>query len=162
MHTKRGHQLRRHMGTKVHPWPTHQVIHPWTVSTHRGHGTPFPNALKGSTQANRSTTATQVASPSSLPTHSSTLCSGPSSHQASETAPAAKSSRHNSILMAAQDQTLVTIPSLKCTLEGFLQPWWPSLLGLLRRLPFRVQPSALFSHSTTPPHLGGLITSQLQ
>lgn len=28
MHTKHRHQLRRHMGTKVHPWPTHQVIHP--------------------------------------------------------------------------------------------------------------------------------------
>lgn len=149
------------MGTKVHPWPTHQVIHPPDCLHPQGAHL-FLMPSKAPPRPTEALHLPRVPSPSSLPTHSSTLCSGPSSHQASETAPAAKSRRYNSILRAPHDQTLVTIPSLKCTLEGFLQPWWPSLLGVLCRLPFRVQPSALFSHSTTPPQLGGLITSQLQ
>lgn len=60
--------------------------------------------------------------------------------------------------MAPEDQTPAPIPSLKCTLGGFLPPLWLSFLGLLCRPPFRVEPSALFSHSTTRPRLGVLLS----
>lgn len=92
---------------------------------------------------------------SSLPPLVHPLCSGPSSHQASETVPAAKATRHDPLLVAPQDQTPVTMPSLNCTLEGFLWPSWPSLLSLLCRLPF-------FSPQPSLPTQPVVITSQLQ
>lgn len=144
LHTKHRHQLRHNI-CEYRNWSlTHHPL--GTASTHRG--TVFPKGLKGSTHTSRSTVLTHAVSPFTSHPLVHPLCSGPSSHQASETVPAgAKATRHDPLLVAPQDQTPVTMPSLNCTLEGFLWPSWPSLLSLLAGLPF-LSPSALPSHPT--------------